>query len=182
MIYEDTLEAVCTTCSTKLTIDNWAQSWRNIGRKQCTSCSRDYNTSSNQNRMWVNGRYVPQSHPLYKAGRYKSFGDAAFSSLQKDKQISEGYVYAIQNVAWPEWVKIGKAVDAEDRLNGYQTSSPMRDYTLLYYRYFDDRNTAEKKAHILAATQTTHPWSKHDNGEWFKLTQQQAIDIIKEIE
>jgi len=182
LIHEDTLEAVCTTCSTKLTIDNWAQSWRNIGRKQCTSCSRDYNVSSNQNRMWVNGKYVPQSHPLYKAGRYKSFGDAAFSSLQKDRQIAKGYVYAIQNAAWPEWIKIGKAIDAEDRLNGYQTSSPMRDYTLLYYRYFDDRNTAEKKAHILAATQTTHPWNKHENGEWFKLTQQQAIDIIKEIE
>ena len=182
LIHEDTLEAVCTTCSTKLTIDNWAQSWRNIGRKQCTSCSRDYNVSSNQNRMWVNGKYVPQSHPLYKAGRYKSFGDAAFSSLQKDRQIAKGYVYAIQNAAWPEWIKIGKAIDAEDRLNGYQTSSPMRDYTLLYYRYFDDRNTAEKKAHILAATQTTHPWNKYENGEWFKLTQQQAIDIIKEIE
>ena len=182
LMHEDTLEAVCTTCSTKLTIDNWAQSWRNIGRKQCTSCSRDYNVSSNQNRMWVNGKYVPQSHPLYKAGRYKSFGDAAFSSLQKDRQIAKGYVYAIQNAAWPEWIKIGKAIDAEDRLNGYQTSSPMRDYTLLYYRYFDDRNTAEKKAHILAATQTTHPWNKYENGEWFKLTQQQAIDIIKEIE
>ena len=182
LIHEDTLAAVCTTCATKLTIDNWAQSWRNIGRKQCTSCSRDYNVSSNQNRMWVNGKYVPQSHPLYKAGRYKSFGDAAFSSLQKDRQIAKGYVYEIQNAAWPEWIKIGKAIDAEDRLNGYQTSSPMRDYTLLYYRYFDDRNTAEKKAHILAATQTTHPWNKHENGEWFKLTQQQAIDIIKEIE
>ena len=58
----------------------------------------------------------------------------------------------------------------------------MRDYTLLYYRYFDDRNTAEKLAHKVAATQTTHPWNKHENGEWFKLTQQQAIDIIKEIE
>ena len=133
-------------------------------------------------RMFVNGKEVSKKHALYKAGRYKSFGDAAFASLQKDQQISEGYVYAIQNAAWPEWIKIGKAIDAEDRLNGYQTSSPMRDYTLLYYRYFDDRNTAEKKAHILAATQTTHPWNKHDNGEWFKLTQQQAIDIIKEIE
>ncbi len=131
--------------------------------------------------MWVNGKYVPQSHPLYKAGRYKSFGDAAFSSLQKDRQIAKGYVYAIQNAAWPEWIKIGKAIDAEDRLNGYQTSSPMRDYRLVHSVYFEDRHKAEKKAHITAASTTKHPWNKADNGEWFKLTHQQAIDILSEV-
>ncbi|MEK9820466.1 MAG: hypothetical protein VW443_12860, partial [Pseudomonadales bacterium] len=76
-------------------------------------------------RMWVNGKEISKKHPLHKPGRYKSFGDAAFSALQKDIQIKEGYVYAIRNKAWPEWVKIGKAIDAQDRLNGYQTSSPM---------------------------------------------------------
>jgi len=175
MIYEDALEAVCTTCSTKLTIDNWAQSWRNIGRKQCTSCLRDYNTSSNQNRMWVNGRYIPQSHPLYKAGRYKSFGDAAFSSLQKGRQITKGYVYAIRNKAWPDWIKIGKAVDAEDRLNGYQTSSPMRDYELIHSVYFDDRNKAERDAHKVAERKGER------KGEWFKLTKEQALEVLREV-
>jgi hypothetical protein len=26
-----------------------------------------------------------------------------------------------------------------------------------------------------------HPWNKHDNGEWFKLTDAEAIEILKEI-
>ena len=178
---------ICTHCDAYLAVgENWYDSAAKRNCFICMDCWKHWrvisNPKHNPQRMFVNGKYVPKSHPLHKAGNYKSFGDAAFASLQKDKPIKEGHVYAIQNAAWPEWIKIGKAIDAEDRLNGYQTSSPMRDYTLLYYRYFDDRNTAEKKAHILAATQTTHPWNKHDNGEWFKLTQQQAIDIIKEIE
>ena len=40
-------------------------------------------------------------------------------------------VYIITNDAWPDWVKVGKAVSADDRLNGYQTSSPFRDYGVI---------------------------------------------------
>ena len=173
--------ACCSTCDTELTDANWSQSWRDVDRKQCTSCSKKYNTFSNQHRMYVNGKYIPQTHPLYKAGKYKSFGDLAFGSLNNYNQIKEGYVYAITNPVWPEWVKIGKAIDAEDRLSSYQTSSPMRNYKLVYSVHFDDRNVAEKKAHLLAATRTMHPWNKHDNGEWFKLTDAEAIEILKEI-
>jgi len=86
------------------------------------------NPRQNPKRMFVDGKYVSNNHPLHKSGNYKSFGDAAFSALQKDVQVKEGYVYVITNPAWPDWVKIGMAIDAEDRLNGYQTSSPMRDY------------------------------------------------------
>ena len=177
LIHEDTLEAVCTTCSTKLTIDNWAQSWRNIGRKQCTSCSRDYNVSSNQNRMWVNGKYVPQSHPLYKAGRYKSFGDAAFDSLSNYNKSKEGEVYAIANKAWDGWIKIGMAVDAEDRLNSYQTSSPLRDYVLLHSSSFNDRRRAEAEAHKKAET-----LAEDRKGEWFKMSSFEATKVIMAID
>ena len=133
------------------------------------------NPRNNPHRMFVNGKYIPKKHPLYKPGCYKSFGDAAFSALQKDKQIKEGYVYAIRNKAWPEWVKIGKAIDAEDRLNGYQTSSPMRDYELIHAVYFDDRNKAERDAHTAAERKGDR------KGEWFKLTEEQALDVLREI-
>ena len=126
-------------------------------------------------RMWVNGKEISKKHPLYKPGRYKSFGDAAFSALQKDKQIKEGYVYAIRNKAWPNWIKIGKAIDAEDRLNGYQTSSPMRDYELIHTVYFDDRNTAERDAHKAAERIAER------KGEWFNLTEEQAVDVLREV-
>ena len=80
--------------------------------------SARHNPKNNPLSMYVNGNYISRKHPLYKAGRYKSFGDAAFTALQKDAQLKEGYVYVITNPAWPEWVKIGMAIDAEDRLNG----------------------------------------------------------------
>ena len=72
----------------------------------------------NTTRMFVNGMYIPKSHPLHKPGRYKSLDDAW--SHQKINSVPQGEVYAITNKAWPEWVKIGCATIAEDRLNGYQ--------------------------------------------------------------
>ena len=132
------------------------------------------NARHNPLSMYVNGKYVSRKHPLYKAGRYKSFGDAAFIALQKDVQVKEGYVYAIANPAWPDWIKIGMAIDAQDRLNGYQTSSPMRDYVLVYDVYFKDRLEAERKAHKVAERYGER------QGEWFKITREQAILVLAE--
>jgi len=133
------------------------------------------NPRNNPQRMFVNGKYVPKSHPLYKAGNYKSFGDAAFSLLEKKKGVKDGYVYAIINPAWPDWVKIGMAVDAEDRLNGYQTSSPMRDYKLIHSVYFKNRSKAERNAHKLAEKISER------KGEWFNISDKQAIKVLGEV-
>ena len=86
----------------------------------------------NNNRMWVNGKYIKKGHPLHKSGRYKNFEDAAFSSLEKYNSSKEGQVYIIVNESFPQWIKVGMAVDAEDRLSNYQTSSPYRDYALYH--------------------------------------------------
>ena len=136
---------------------------------------RKRNVKSNPNRMWVDGNYVKESHPLHKPGRYTSFGDAAFAALQKDEQVKEGYVYAITNPAWPEWVKIGMAIDAEDRLNGYQTSSPMRDYQLVHAIATPDRARAERVAHKAAAL------CGERQGEWFKIANEEAVTILQHI-
>ena len=96
--------------------------------------------------MWVNGKYIVKTHPLHKPGRYKTFEDAAFSSLERYELSKEGQVYVITNPNFPEWVKVGMAVDAEDRLNNYQTSSPFRDYTLVSAWSVTDRRTAEAEA------------------------------------
>tara|TARA_R100001594_G_scaffold140759_1_gene186135 strand:- start:2205 stop:2684 length:480 start_codon:yes stop_codon:yes gene_type:complete len=122
--------------------------------------------------MYVNGKYIPMSHPLHKAGRYNNFNDAAFLSLQKDIKVKEGYVYAISNPAWPEWVKIGMAVDAEDRLNAYQTGSPSRDYVLIHSIPSKDRSKTEREAHNIASTNNTR------SGEWFKISNKDVINIL----
>jgi hypothetical protein len=123
--------------------------------------------------MYVNGKYVPKSHPLWKAGRYKSFNDAAFSSLENYTRSKEGQVYIITNSAWPEWVKIGMAIDAEDRLNGYQTSSPLRDYKLMYSVSTEDRRKTEALAHKQAGKIAER------RGEWFKMSVGQAKECIQ---
>lgn len=125
-------------------------------------------------RMWVNGKEVKKTHPLYKAGRYKGFEEAAFSSLENYKESAEGEVYIITNKAWDGWVKVGMAVDAEDRLKNYQTSSPFRDYVLYYSYNTDDRRKAEAKAH----SRLEQLFER--NNEWFKCTPQEAKGVLSE--
>lgn len=125
--------------------------------------------------MYVNGKYISKSHPLHKPGRYKTFTDAAFDSLAKYELSREGQVYIITNPNFPEWVKVGMAVDSEDRLNGYQTSSPFRDYSLFANWPVADRRSAESEAHSLLEK------TYGRKGEWFNCTPEQARDSIAEL-
>ena len=160
---------------------NWSPYYAKVNWKTCKPCfNKNYMkgnyTSRNTNRMWVNGKYIPKSHPLHKPGRYKTFSDAAFDGTYKLDSIKEGYVYAITNPAWPEWVKIGMAVDADDRCNGYQTSSPFRDYKLEHVVVASNRRAAEAEAHKVATK-----IAKEVRGEWFKLDIEQAKTILNNI-
>jgi len=166
----------CSTCDAELTDNNWLPSWKNINRKQCKGCNDRKNLVTNFKRMYVNGKYIPMSHPLYKPGKYKTFSDAAFDGTYKLDSIKEGYVYAITNPAWPEWVKIGMAVDADDRCNGYQTSSPFRDYKIEHVVVTNNRRAAEAEAHKSAAK-----IAKEVRGEWFKLDIELAKTILNNI-
>tara|TARA_Y100000310_G_scaffold51313_1_gene47307 strand:- start:348 stop:926 length:579 start_codon:yes stop_codon:yes gene_type:complete len=91
-------------------------------------------------------------------------------------QIKQGFVYVLTNPAWKGWIKVGMAVDADDRCNSYQTSSPHRDYEIQHKRFFKNRKLAESKAHDILSD-----IAKERNGEWFKMDMrnaQQAIDNI----
>mgnify|MGYP006445215089 FL=1 len=128
-----------------------------------------------QTKMFVNGKYIPKSHPLHKPGRYKNFEAAAFSSLSKYESSVEGQVYVIVNPNLPEWVKVGMAIDAEDRLNNYQTSSPFRDYVLNYKWNVSDRRAAESESH----TELHKLYERRS--EWFKCTPEQAQEVVSGI-
>lgn len=130
---------------------------------------------ANDNQMYVNGKYICVSHPLHKPGRYKTFTDAAFDSLSKYELSREGQVYIITNPNFPEWVKVGMAVDSEDRLNGYQTSSPFRDYALFTCWSVSDRRSAESDAHSLLDK------TYERRGEWFNCTPDQAQSAIADL-
>lgn len=74
------------------------------------------------------------------------------------KGIREGYVYAIHNPAWENYVKVGSTIDIYDRLASYQTSSPLRDYELIGYIYTKDRTKLEKEIH--AKFERNNEWVK----------------------
>ena len=164
-------EAVkCNTCGVNLTLNvNWLESQAKQKKYWCNTCKK----ADNDKRMYVNGKHVSRNHPLYKAGRYKTFNDAAFAGTYKLDSIKEGFVYVITNPAWPDWVKIGMAVDAEDRLNGYQTSSPMRDFKLEYSIEVSDRRKAESKAHKLCKKRDID-----NKGEWFRMSVREAVELL----
>lgn len=131
--------------------------------------------SEKKKHMYVNGERIADTHPLYKAGRYKGFEEAAFSSLENYKDSAEGEVYIITNPAWEGWVKVGMAVDSQDRLKNYQTSSPFRDYTLLYSYEVNDRRAGESAAHARLAKEC-------DNiNEWFRIPHAVANELILEV-
>ena len=162
----------CNHCEVDLVLGtNYEQHRLNKKDYICKDC---YNKNILKKRMFVNGKYVSKTHPLHKAGRFKTFEGAAFAALEGYEKTTEGYVYIINNPCWDGWLKIGMAVDAEDRCNSYQTSSPHRDYRLLYARRFKDRRKAEKKTiHKLKKVVKEH------NGEWFKTDRNTAQQIIE---
>lgn len=124
-------------------------------------------------RMYVNGKEVSKLHPLHKPGKYRSLDDAW--SHEKIESTKEGEVYAITNPAWPEWIKIGKAVRADDRLNGYQTSSPHRDYEILARMSVDNRHEKELEMH-----KRFEDNASDRKGEWFKTDESTAVLLFLE--
>jgi hypothetical protein len=146
-----------------------------VGASDGFKRSLEAHMKKNTTRMFVDGKYIPKSHPLHKAGRYDSFEDAAFSSLTNYKTNPKGQVYAMYNPAWPDWIKVGKAVDAEDRLKNYQTSSPLRNYKLLMAVDVDNRNEKEAEAHVAFGSQFKQ------RNEWFKCSKREAKKILRNI-
>jgi len=155
-------------------------SFKKRNQRICKACYRSkFNSKNGPQRLYINGEYIPKRdprHKVFKPGNYKNINDAVFSQSSIN-QIQEGYVYVMTNKAWPDWVKIGMAIDAEDRLNGYQTSSPHRDYVLEHYVASNDRRKSEREAHTRAL-----PLASDSKGEWFKLSVEQAITILDNLD
>jgi|TARA_R110002167_G_scaffold43703_5_gene131914 hypothetical protein len=145
----------------------------------------------NKTRMTIQGkryRLGNTNHPyneLYVTGGIKNVFEAmgllenTVDKIKKevlalyDKHV-HGEVYIITNPAWDGWVKIGMAVDAEDRLKSYQTSSPLRDYVLYYSYATENRRKSEAKAHRVLE-------QKYERrNEWFLCTPSQAVEVLNE--
>lgn len=169
----------CSMCKQEKPLNEFGFKKTTPDQKQdrCKSCKKEYNDLNNPRinklSMYVNGKYISRKHPLYKPGRYKTLTDA-WTNLEIDQRSPEGAVYIVHNKAWPNWYKVGKAVVADDRLNGYQTSSPYRDYELVYSVEFDNRHKAESDVHKLLRNVISEGYYQN---EWFKAD----LDVIKDM-
>ena len=117
-------------------------------------------------------RYVGKGRP-----KPNPVEDAIVAELGEDDDGS-GHVYAFVNDAWPGWVKIGMSADWERRLDSYQTYSPHDDYKpLKVVGRISDRHHAEKRAHVLA-----EKTAAERSGEWFRITDRDAKEVLRRIE
>lgn len=151
----------CISCGEHLNEDNWYPSFVAKKHYKCNSC---YDIRRIENRMKRGDKLSSKTLAKVYGKQTKAVYD----------QIKEGSVYILGNPAWPDWVKVGMALDAEDRLNNYQTGGPFRDYVLYYSYESKDRRKAESEAHYRLAQEFER------RNEWFKCSPEEAIEVIHE--
>lgn len=104
---------------------------------------------------------------LYDAG-------ADFVTAVQRTDVSDGFVYIISHPAWPDFLKLGCAINPESRLRDYQTYCPNRAFHLEHAVYTSDRRAAEAEVHARFA-----PWRA--SGEWFRVSLEEARDALNAV-
>lgn len=87
-------------------------------------------------------------------------------------KVIKSSIYVITNPAWPEYVKLGRSKNVDNRLRTYQTHSPFKDYRVEFKTAVEDVYLFEKALKRKLGT---------ENGEWYKITVEDALKIINNI-
>lgn len=93
------------------------------------------------------------------------------------KASGPGYLYVITNPAWPSYCKVGRSFDPEERVRGFQTASPKRDYVLHYKRHFPDVLSADRDL-----KEITKGFNIQRTGEWVMIHPDDAVELIRSLE
>jgi len=147
--------------------------WWYYGNKDGNRRRLSSHIKKNKKRMFVGGKYIPVNHPWHKSGSYRTYNDVAFENLSSRQEIKSGYIYIIKNPAWDGWLKIGRAIDANDRLKNFQTYSPFRDFKISKSFNVDDQRQAENNIHKLFNYKFKH------KKEWYLVDEATAIKLIE---
>lgn len=93
-----------------------------------------------------------------------------------------GIVYAVENMAWPGWIKIGRAEGPERdavgvlrrRIYQYNTGDPFRGYNVVSEGFAFCCHDAERFAHSLLEIRC-----RRGAGEWFSCTPKVASAVLQ---
>jgi len=133
--------------------------------KVCKSCKIEKNENEYyKSQKWLNNDCIN----CIKA-KSKTYRRSLKKSLPKPC-----YIYLIINPAWPDYVKLGRSKDLDNRLIGYQVGSPFRDYSIYYSKYINDVEVVEDYF-----TQNLNPTCVKN--EWFKIDKDEAVKIIESL-
>jgi len=94
---------------------------------------------------------------------------------QMYNEIESGEVYANVNPAYQGWVKIGKAVDADNRCADYQTYTPYRNCYVLCK--LPAENRAKREQYMLKLFEQH---ADERRNEWFKISIETTLRLFDE--
>lgn len=97
-----------------------------------------------------------------------------FVTAVQRTDVADGFVYIITHPAWPDFLKIGHAINPESRLRDYQTYCPQRAFRLEHAVYCTDRREAEAAVHERFARDRAA-------GEWFRVSLEEARDALNAV-
>jgi hypothetical protein len=135
-----------------------------------------------QNEFTTDDTILPVSNdPQLESLRSKRREEKSLIGINTKTAIREGFVYVVENPAWPGIVKVGCTLDYELRLSQFQTGDPYRAYSLRYTKFVSDCLVAEGMSHeLLAAHRVGSQAARPGTGEWFRCSIEQAIEAVEE--
>ena len=179
---DSAVTTVCKKCEATKANEHFTK-----GETWCKSCRKEVNDRNNSRnnhvRRWarlLSGLNTKDLYKLPKAVRAKwldlsrdivAAGSNYTVAASHEAKRTDGVIYVISHPHL-HGVKIGRAFDADSRLNNYQTGCPNREYHLEHVSaYIED---------VAAAEHFVHEWLKHARlkGEWFDLQPQEAKDLV----
>ena len=89
-------------------------------------------------------------------------------------RIKEGFVYLVENPAYPNWIKAGMSIDYEQRLSNYNRYDPECKFVIIGVKWVNDRRFIEK---ILLDRLADVSFGR--KGEWFKVDKNIALSIFE---
>lgn len=186
MPHGPTRTKVCVKCSRVLALGEFTRDATNVDglRDTCRACWAPFNAHINgvSKIAYALAGGPSQFYRLPRVTRLnlrahaKRLFDAGKDYVTATRRVDvvDGFVYVITNPAWPDYVKIGSAINPSNRLRDYQTYCPTRSYTLEHAVYARDRRAAEADVH----------WVFEDYrvaGEWFRVSVDEAREVLNAV-